>query len=191
MESMIRGYRQTGLTLVEVLIALALLSVLLVIAAPRLGSLIDNNRLYAQSNEFYLALMSARSESMSRVQRVTLCASSNATSCGGNWEDGWLIFAEHHGSQNATVNTDAGDEILQVQQALSGTSTLRGDTAIASYISYVGTGFTQLTDGSSQAGTMVLCDSRGFSHGKAIVITATGQAVIMDAVDSSAVSCTP
>jgi type IV fimbrial biogenesis protein FimT len=180
-----------GFSLMELLIVLAVLAILLAIAAPSFDAMIKNNRLSAQTNEFILSLMRARSEAMNRIQRVTVCPSATGTSCAGTggWEQGWLVFTELHDSQNATV--DSGDNILMVKQTLSGNNTLRGNTSVASYVSFVGTGFTQLTNGNAQTGTLVLCDDRGFASGKAVILYAAGRPRVVQASASSAISCTP
>jgi type IV fimbrial biogenesis protein FimT len=180
-----------GLTLIDVLLAVTVLSVLLLVALPSFRTTILNNRLYSQTNEFYLSLMRARSEALSRVRRVTVCASSDGSSCTGNWEQGWIIFAEDHNSQNAALDPNDGDILLEVQQELAAGNTLRGDENVASYVSYLGTGFTRMVSGASQTGTLVLCDARGFNDGKAIAINAAGRPRVLDAPDSSLTTCDP
>ena len=100
------------------LVTLVVAAVLLALAIPTFETTLRNNRLFTQVNDFHLALARARSEAMSRVQRATICASTNGTSCNGTgaWEDGWIIFAEDHESQNGLPNTADGDEILEVRQ---------------------------------------------------------------------------
>jgi type IV fimbrial biogenesis protein FimT len=65
----------------------------------------------------------ARSEAIKRTNRVTICASSNGTSCtgaGALWKNGWLVFVDENG--NGTV--DAGDVVLRVQDALLGITSI-------------------------------------------------------------------
>jgi type IV fimbrial biogenesis protein FimT len=65
----------------------------------------------------------ARSEAVKRTNRVTICASSNGTSCtgaGALWKDGWIVFVDENG--NNTV--DAGDVVLRVQDALPGIASI-------------------------------------------------------------------
>jgi type IV fimbrial biogenesis protein FimT len=166
---------EKGLTLIDVLLAVTVLSVLLLVALP----------------SFRTTMMRARSEALSRVRRVTVCASSDGSSCTGNWEQGWIIFAEDHGSQNAALDPNDGDTLLEVRQELAAGNTLRGDDNVAAYISYLGTGFTRLVSGASQTGTLVLCDARGFNDGKAIAINAAGRPRVLDAPDSSLTTCDP
>lgn len=178
-----------GFTLVELMVVLAVVAILLGVAGPYFTEYIKNNRISGQSNSFHSALMLARSEALARITRVTACSSSNGTSCAsGGWEQGWIVFVD---SDNDAV-VDGGETILRVDQVLTGGNTLRGESSVASYVSYVGDGSTMTTGGGIQAGTLVVCDDRGFtSDARAIIISATGRARVTDATDSSLSSCTP
>lgn len=180
---------QAGLTLVEMMISLLVLAIIVTLAVPGFNALIRNNRIYTQVNDFHLSLMRARSEAMSRVKRVTVCTSSDAATCNttGKWEDGWIVFVEENATQNATVDT--GEEILEVQQDLGRDNTLRGDTNLVNYISYVGTGFTSLVTSAPQTGKLALCDDRGLRWGKVVLINAAGRPRVVEGL-GNATSCT-
>ncbi len=64
--------RSSGITVTEMLIAVAILAVLAAIAAPNLRSLFINNRLETANSEFIAALNVARSEAMRRGARVAV-----------------------------------------------------------------------------------------------------------------------
>lgn len=184
-----RASSQNGITLVELMITLAVLAVVITLAVPSFNALIRNNRIYTQINDLHLSLMRARAEAMSQVKRITVCTSSDAATCNatGKWEDGWIVFVEHNATQNAAV--DSGEEILQVQQKLSGGNTLRGDTNVTNYISYVGTGFSTQISGGVQTGKLALCDIRGLGSGRVILINAAGRPRVVDAL-GNATTCT-
>jgi type IV fimbrial biogenesis protein FimT len=181
---------QTGFTVIELVLTMALLSILATIAFSSFGTLIKTNRIATQTNDFMSALMLARSESLKRTSRTTVCRSANGTACAttGGWEQGWIIFADL--DNDATVDT--GETIMQVYSALNANSSLRGETNVAAYISYIPTGVTQLVGGSTQTGTLIMCDDRGFGEdARAIIISATGRPRVAVATDSSAASCSP
>lgn len=84
------------MTLVELMVALAVLGILLSVAIPSFQGFIRNNRLTSVANELASAFSLARSEAVRRGQQVTVCkADTNAETpaCGGGaeWHDGWLI----------------------------------------------------------------------------------------------------
>lgn len=184
------AHSQRGLSLIELMITLLVMAVLVTVAVPGFNTLIRNNRLYTQVNDFHLSLMRARSEAMSRVQRVTVCAADisdpNNPSCvnTGRWEEGWIVFVEDSATENASVDT--GEEVLEIQQALSGDNTLRGSSTVADYVSYGGTGFSTASDGTTLTGKWALCDERGASWGRELVIYATGRPRVADSI-----SCSP
>jgi len=126
---------QTGFTVVELVLTMALLGILTTIAFSSFGTLIQTNRIATQSNDFMSALMLARSEALKRNSRTTVCRSANGTACAtsGGWEQGWIIFADT--DNDATVDT--GETIVQVYRALDARSHLRGETNVAAHISYI------------------------------------------------------
>jgi type IV fimbrial biogenesis protein FimT len=81
----VRG-RFDGFTLTEVLIVLAVVSVLASIAAPSFSSLMAAQRTRAGATDLYLALAKARSEAVKRNASITLSKK------GANWQDGWEIL---------------------------------------------------------------------------------------------------
>lgn len=111
--------QQSGMTLVELLVTLVILSIAVGIAIPSFRELILNNRIASQLNTTSGTIAFARSSaSSSPGASISLCASSDGASCSGNveWENGWIVFRDLDG--NTAV--DAGDEILRVNSGLSG-----------------------------------------------------------------------
>lgn len=181
---------QAGFTLIELMVTLAVVSILGTLAYTSFGTLIKDSRITTQTNEFVSTLMLARSEALKRATRTTVCSSANGADCAtsGGWEQGWIVFAD---TDNDAV-VDTGETVLQIYSELKGDNSLRGNTNVASYVSYVPTGFTQLVGGSIQAGTLVVCDDRGFGdEARAIIISATGRPRVESAGDSSLTTCTP
>lgn len=133
--------KNSGFTLVELLITLAVAAVLLTTAVPSMTSMIVNNRITTQANDFIGAIQYARSESLRRSSFVTICPSSNGTSCAvlsgssHNWAIGYIIFTDDDG--DGTV--DAGDdEIIRIFEELAGETTFVGD---ATNLRYMPTGY--------------------------------------------------
>ena len=88
---------QRGFTLLELLLAIAILAIVTTAALPSFTQVIQNNRLSAQTNELVTAMQYARSEALKRADPVTVCASSSGTGCGGNWSEGWVVIANEGG----------------------------------------------------------------------------------------------
>ena len=130
--------RDTGFTLVELMVTVAILVILLAIGAPQLQTFLVKRATSTQADIFASALRMARSEAIKRGQRVVICTSTAPSAANRacattstDWSTGWLVFVDRGTTARAF---DAGDELLAVQQALpsSGGITIRtSQTAIA------------------------------------------------------------
>lgn len=145
---------QGGFTLGELLLTLAITSVLLVGAVPGFVTLQRENRLTAVTNELITALYLARSEAVKRGTRVTFCASTDGEHCavdGLGYQRGWIVFTD----PNDSGDLDAGEVALAVSQAR--VVTIKGNALVQRYVSYVATGAARTTSGALQMGTLTLC----------------------------------
>lgn len=162
---------QTGFTLPELMITLVVLGILVGIGFPSLLDFVQANRMVGQINQVTGLFFYARSEAVRRGSRVTVCPSSDFTTCGNDveWETGRIVFTD-----SGTAGTkDGSDEILRKQELLAGSNTLRGSAAFDSYVSFLGTGYT--SGSGSNTGTLSLCDSRGTAEAYTISINAAGR----------------
>lgn len=126
-----------GFTLIELIVVVALVAIGATIAVPSLQSLIRNNRVTAQTNEFIGALSFARSEAVKRGAYVVTCPANDTTGCVNTaWETGWLIFADPDNS--GTYSKTTNDAILKFFPALTSGSTLVGTSPL---VSFGGNGF--------------------------------------------------
>jgi type IV fimbrial biogenesis protein FimT len=111
---------ESGMTMVELLITMTLVAILLSIAVPSYRYVTYSNRASSEVNALLGEMQLARAEAIKEGQFVTVCPSTNGTSCTGSttWNTGWIVFSDVNG--NATV--DAGDTVIQVQKAFAVTS---------------------------------------------------------------------
>jgi len=106
----------SGFTIVEVIVVLAVASIIIGIATPSFMSIIANNRVATASNELVTALNLAKSEAIRTGQNTVMCKSSSGDQCdsSASWGDGWLLFTDTDNSD--TVNND--ERIIRVQSAV-------------------------------------------------------------------------
>lgn len=84
--------RQSGFTLVELMITIAVLAIVMAFAVPSFNDMTLGSKLRSQANDLVAGAALARSEAIKRNQPVSLCASSNGTSCTGSWSQGWIVI---------------------------------------------------------------------------------------------------
>lgn len=160
-----------GFTLIELIVTLAVAGITLAAAVPSFQETVMNNRRTTQLNAFVGMLNLARSEAIKRGGIVRLCKSSNLTSCnnGTNWENGWLLFVDADNNGNVDLDADGNPIVIRVHEALANGVTLRGNNNVTNFISYRSSGF------SNTNGTFTMCDSRGASDVRAVVVSSTGR----------------
>ncbi len=163
-----------GLTLIELMITMALISIVLVLGIPSFQEIVKSNRLAVANNALVGSLNFSRSEAIMRNMRVTVCKSATGTACtsDGSWEQGWIVFTD---SNNNTTYESAADSILLVQDVIGGNLTMVGDTDVSNYVSYVARGSTQLGDGGVQSGSIKTCDGGSGGTGRRLNIAPTGR----------------
>lgn len=111
---------QGGLSLIEVLIAVAMAGLLLALAVPSFQALQARRAAAAAIALIESDFALARSEAVKRGHSVTICASSTGTTClqGGaapfDWQQGWIV-----------IPSDSTTSLLRVQGALSGIGSMR------------------------------------------------------------------
>lgn len=154
---------QRGLTLIELMFAVAVLAILLGIGAPSFVDMVRANRTTTLTNDLVVAMATARSEAMKRGGPVSVCATTNGTACGGSdYGRGTMIFTDETG---VAGQLDSTDQLIQVLEGAPADYAAAGSTA---FIRFFPNGRTE------PAGDKVLDIERtGCSGNKARVLTVT------------------
>lgn len=139
-----------GFTLIEAMVVIAIASILMALAAPSFRTMTQKFRAEKQVGALNGDLQFARSEAIKQGMPVTICASTNGTTCTKSnvWETGWIVFSDP--AANQTVTT-----VLRIQRSFGNTDTLRADNATATWITYSRDGFTLGLPGTSGVVTFV------------------------------------
>lgn len=146
-----------GFTMIELMVTLAIMALLATLAAPSFNQVIASTRVSSATNELYGSLALAKSEAVRSGNRVTVCPSSDATTCltsaSATWATGWIIFQDISRT-TSFASIDAGDNILQIGQEVSGDITILGSTPYASFAS---DGTAKLINGGFYQGRIRVC----------------------------------
>ena len=156
--------KKHGFTLIEMMVTIVVSAILLGIAVPGFQSLINKNRLGTQASDLVADFALARSEAVKRGIQVSVCTSTNGTSCTtSSWGAGRIVFTD----TGVAGSVDGTDEVLRVSGAMEGGLTLTGTEPIASHVQYTPTGRV------TSSGSLTLCKA-GFKE-RVIAIANTGR----------------
>lgn len=95
---------QSGVTILETMITISLLTVISGLAAPSFSELIAKTKVTTQANLLIHSLYNARSHAISNQIILLVCKRQADDSCdeswqrGANWNDGWIVFADRNGN---------------------------------------------------------------------------------------------
>jgi type IV fimbrial biogenesis protein FimT len=105
--------RQNGLTLIELLITIVVLTTILALGVPSFMQFIKNNRITAQANSVVISVQLARNEAIKRGSGSVICASTDQATCSGDddWTNGWIVFSDLN--RNGAPDTGATNPLCE------------------------------------------------------------------------------
>lgn len=92
--------KQSAFTLIELMVTIAILAIIATLAAPNLSQMLHNTKVNTSSGDILSFLQQSRTEAIRLGKTVTVCGSSDGSSCLSanktNWSTG--LIATHSGS---------------------------------------------------------------------------------------------
>ncbi|MBT8084264.1 MAG: hypothetical protein HKN35_02890 [Woeseia sp.] len=157
--------RESGYTLFELLMTVALAALLLFVGVPSLGKIAADNELRAQIDPLFHAIHLARKESIMRREVITLCPSVDGELCsnGTDWSAGWQMFVNR--DRDHPAQRDDGEIVLRRH---AGNDRVR---IVANRRSFT----LRATQRRATNGTFIFCDRGGRISSRALIVSYTGR----------------
>ncbi|BFM08982.1 GspH/FimT family pseudopilin [Halioxenophilus aromaticivorans] len=166
--------RINGFTLVQLLITLAIASVLSGIALPNFSQLYAQHQATTAANELLSQLRFARTHALSQGRYVSVCAIGEQDKCGTNWARG--LYAFYDDDSDGEIAT--ADDIIRIfpRNQPNAALSLKSFPANANFINYTPLG-TSMRKYSS--GNLVYCPRAGqHTLGRVVIYSASGRAYL-------------
>ena len=164
-----------GFTIVELMAVLAILSALLLIAAPSFVDTVKNSRLRSETYAMRATLANARSEAMTRRAPVIVCKTTDLATCDSDndpWSTAHLAFVDE--DNDGVVDTG---ELFMVRE--------HNDSVEVTFRDFAGSAanrvrFSSRGDSLGFSGTFTVCDDRGATAAAAVILNNAGDVRIAD-----------
>ena len=173
--------RQRGMTLMELLFSIGILSASLAIAVPAMRVFQKNQQMNAWTTALYGMLQHAREQAVVRRQPVVLCASGDGTRCDGGvaWHVGLMLFADLNGDRKR----QPAEPLLRHWQQAARQLEVHGSVS-RQRLRFLPNG---TSPGSNTR--ITLCDDRGPTAARALVLSNTGRVRLERADRGAAIVC--
>jgi type IV fimbrial biogenesis protein FimT len=142
----------SGFTLLELIVGITIAAILTALTVPSFLKTVQTNRGVSDANAVLAVITLARSEAIKRDSTVTLCASTDGSTCStsASWDSGFLAYIDANGDGTYDSSPTPPDILLRAEVPLSGASTINlcsgtpsTSAGTAAYsISFKGTGQT-------------------------------------------------
>ncbi len=168
----LRARPAEGLTLIELIVTLAILTIVLAISLPAASSMADRGRIQRATQLIVTQLALARSEAVRNHRSTVLCPSADGATCSGGhgWNHGFILYRD----ENRNRHKDASEEILRrfdrQPDSVSITTTVGRPRLIYH------------PDGSARGynATITLCDLRGRAEPRTVILSNSGRVRVSD-----------
>ena len=157
-----------GFSLIELLVTIAIVSILITIAMPSYRSFIQRYHMKTEVDKWLLVLNLARQAAISSGNIVTLCPSSNGHSCSKSWQNGAILFIDNN-RDHVRDNTEL---LLQVVAKVKNKQVITWRAfQNRNYIQFQQNGFTW-----DQNGTFRVCANEpSLKFNRALIVTRSGR----------------
>ena len=177
--------RENGYTLIELMIAVGLAGLLLSVGIPALDMFVSNARQTGAINDFVSTIHQARSTAVTTNTRVTICPSASGSDCESvGWDAGWIMFSD----PDSDRRVDDDETVLAASGPADGLNIQ--SSQFGTFMMYRPNGRVMNASLNGSSGAFTVCDRRGASHAKIMIIDLSGRPRISKTMaDGSTPSC--
>ncbi len=168
-----RIYR-SGFTLVELIVAVAMLGIITAIALPNLNSFMIRMKVDNEISELHRLLLIARNIAINEGVSVTVCPLAADNHCSANWEQEISVFTD----PNNNDELDANERLIKVKNAVNNNDTLQ---YTQNNVTYLPTG---LIANQGAPFIFAYCPQDHVEMSRAIIITPSGRAYTSADIDN-------
>ncbi len=156
-------YSESGFTMLELMVSLAVAAILLIVGVPSFLSFIKDERIFSTQDNTLNALNFARLTAVSDDTTTQICPYNtvNSSICGNDWSKGWVVFE----------NTASGAVQLKAWQSSGSNGPTLSLSPSAATITF---NPTPPYVNPAQITEFKLCDSRGSSSAVNLELQPTG-----------------
>lgn len=190
--------KDTGFTLIELMIALAIVGILLSVGMAPIKVFLQGSQLVASTNELLSGVHVARSEAIKLNSRVSICPTNGGVRCSGSdWSKGWVVFIDTDGNmqgtdepcENATTDCQLRIHAGFTDNQLTVAGVDQNGVAISGF-TFTSRGLPKTATGASRSGIFSVCsfdDSNNIVGSRAVVLALSGRVRVSD--NSEVISC--
>lgn len=163
-----------GFTLIELMVALVVVSILLTVGLPSFSATVRQNCTITAANTVLSVLTAARSEALKRDRIVRTCKSVDGATCATGpavgWERGYVMYVDLNNSESR----NSGEPVLRAERPLATCASIVGAGNFANQVAYDGLGRSL----SASNFTVVSNDAVGVR--RRVVVSPTGRPRVCD-----------
>ncbi len=134
-----------GVTLIELLVTIAVLSIILALGIPNLREFLVRSQVGSITADFSNDIYRARSEAINRNSCTTICMSANTANAinggtptcaaaGDNWQAGWIIFSNPTCSAVLDDPTQNNNQLISIRQGGNEQFTLTAASGVRRFV---------------------------------------------------------
>lgn len=156
-----------GFTLVELMLTLAISSILLGVGLPAFADLLNKSKIRSQSMQLRSTLHFARQTAVHNTKTVTVCPTNNGKQCHKNWSNSYMAFID----ENENRQLDDEDSIISLSKVIDSNIKIRWRAFGRKYsLQWLDTGITN-----NQNGSFEYCYEKDPKYARALIISKSGR----------------